>query len=78
MREPARSSPGSAATGTGASDAELLVAIAAGSEPAFEELRTRYGRAVCRVCRAARRGEQEDCEQEFFARVWRKASLFDP
>jgi hypothetical protein len=30
----------------GANDAELLQAIAAGSEPAFEELRGRYGRAV--------------------------------
>src|SRR5262249_26163970 len=48
------------------------------SEPAFEELRNRYGRAVGRVCRAACRGEQEDCEQEVFARIWRKAALFDP
>ena len=51
MQVPAASSRSSAAAGTGASDAELLAAIAAGSEPAFEELRTRYGRAVCRVCR---------------------------
>jgi RNA polymerase sigma-70 factor (ECF subfamily) len=78
MHSPAESSPGSAAIGAGASDAELLAAIAAGSEPAFAEIRTRYERAVCRVCRAARRGEQEDCEQEVFARIWRKASLFDP
>ena len=78
MHEPAASSPGSPAVETRASDAELLVAIAAGSEPAFAELRTRYGRAVGRVCRAACRGEQEDCEQEVFARVWRKAALFDP
>jgi RNA polymerase sigma-70 factor (ECF subfamily) len=78
MREPAASLPGNAATGAGASDAELLTAIAAGSEPAFEELRARYGRAVCRVCRAARGTEQEDCEQEVFARIWRKAALFDP
>jgi RNA polymerase sigma-70 factor (ECF subfamily) len=78
MQEPAASSPGSAAAGTGASDADLLAAIAAGSEPAFNELRSRYGQAVCRVCRAARRAEQEDCEQEVFARIWRKAALFDP
>jgi RNA polymerase sigma-70 factor (ECF subfamily) len=76
MHSPAESSPGRA--GAGAGDAELLAAIAAGSEPAFEELRTRYGRAVRRVCRAACRGEQEDCEQEVFARIWRKAALFDP
>src|SRR5215831_4141755 len=78
MQEPAPSSFGSAAAGTGASDAELLAAIAAGSERAFEELRARYGRAVRRVCRAASRGEQEDCEQEVFTRIWRKAALFDP
>jgi RNA polymerase sigma-70 factor (ECF subfamily) len=61
----------------GASDAELLRAIAAGSEPAFEELRGRYGRAVARVCRTVAVSEREDCEQEVFARVWRKAALFD-
>ena len=33
----------------GASDAELLRAIANGNEAAFEELRGRYGRAVARV-----------------------------
>jgi RNA polymerase sigma-70 factor (ECF subfamily) len=78
MHSPAEPSSGRAAAGTGASDAELLVAIAAGSEPAFEELRSRYGRAVGPVCRAACRGEQEDCEQEVFARIWRKAALFVP
>jgi RNA polymerase sigma-70 factor (ECF subfamily) len=78
MQEPAASSLDSTAVGTGASDAGLLAAIAVGSEPAFEELRTRYGGAVRRVCRAACRGEQEDCEQEVFARIWRKAALFDP
>src|SRR5262245_34102421 len=77
MQGPAASSLGNAAAGTGASDAELLAAIAAGSEPAFEELRTRYGRAVRRVCRAACGGAQEDCEQEVFARIWRKAAWFD-
>jgi RNA polymerase sigma-70 factor (ECF subfamily) len=62
----------------GASDAELLRAIAAGSEAAFEELRGRYGRAVARVCRTVVRADAEDCEQEVFARVWGKAALFDP
>lgn len=61
-----------------ASDVELLRAIAAGSEPAFEELHGRYKRAVERVCRAVARSEREDCEQEVFARVWGKAALFDP
>ena len=56
----------------------LLQAVAAGSEPAFEELRRRYGRAVAGVCRAVAGSEREDCEQEVFARVWRKAALFDP
>jgi RNA polymerase sigma-70 factor (ECF subfamily) len=61
-----------------ASDVELLRAIASGSEPAFEELRGRYRRAVGRVCRAVAGSEREDCEQEVFARVWGKAALFDP
>ena len=78
MQEPAASSRASAAATRSASDAELLAAIAAGSEPAFNELRSRYARAVCRVCWAARRAEQEDCEQEVFARIWRKAALYDP
>src|SRR5262249_7963286 len=62
----------------GGTDVELLRATAAGSEPAFEELRRRYGRAVDRVCRSIARSDREDCAQEIFARVWRKASLFDP
>jgi RNA polymerase sigma-70 factor (ECF subfamily) len=62
----------------GASDVELLAAISAGSEPAFEELRRRYRRAVGGVCRAVAGSEREDCEQEVFSRIWAKASLFDP
>jgi RNA polymerase sigma-70 factor (ECF subfamily) len=61
----------------GATDAELLRAIGEGSEPAFEELRRRYRRAVERACRAIVGSEQEDCAQEVFARIWRKASLYD-
>jgi RNA polymerase sigma-70 factor (ECF subfamily) len=61
-----------------ATDVELLAAIAAGSEPAFEELRTRYRNAVTAVCRSVAGSEREDCEQEVFARVWRKAALYDP
>jgi len=71
-------SHGSAPAPPEASDAELLHAIASGSEPAFEELRDRYGRAVAGVCRTVAGSEREDCEQEVFARIWRKASLFDP
>jgi RNA polymerase sigma-70 factor (ECF subfamily) len=60
-----------------ASDAELLRAIAAGEEPAFVELRGRYAAPVARVCRTIAGSDQEDCEQEVFARIWRKAALFD-
>jgi RNA polymerase sigma-70 factor, ECF subfamily len=63
---------------SGVTDAELLGAIANGSEASFEELRERYGRAVARVCRSVAGSEAEDCEQEVFARIWRKAALFDP
>jgi RNA polymerase sigma-70 factor (ECF subfamily) len=64
---------------TASSDADLLRAIAAGSEASFTELRARYGRAVARVCRSVAGVEGgEDCEQEVFARVWVKAALFDP
>jgi len=56
----------------------LLRAIAEGNETAFAELRRRYGRAVGQVCRAVAGVEREDCEQEVFARIWRKAALFDP
>ena len=57
-------------------DARLLAAVATGDEEAFDRLRHRYWRAVERVCRSLP-GEIEDCVQEVFLRVWRKASLFD-
>jgi RNA polymerase sigma-70 factor (ECF subfamily) len=60
-----------------ASDAELLRAIGEGSEPAFEELRNRYRRAIERACQAIVGGDLEDCAQEVFLRIWRKASLYD-
>jgi len=60
-----------------ASDAELLRAIGQGSEPAFAELRNRYRRAVEHACRQIVGGELEDCAQEVFMRIWRKASLYD-
>jgi RNA polymerase sigma-70 factor, ECF subfamily len=62
---------------TGPSDAELLEAIAAGSQTAFEELRGRYRPAISRLCRTIAGSEGEDCEQEVFARIWSKAMLFD-
>jgi RNA polymerase sigma-70 factor (ECF subfamily) len=73
-RSAGRSSEVTARTG----DIELLQAVAAGSEAAFVELRGRYRPAVARVCAGACVSEREDCEQEVFARVWRKAALFDP
>jgi RNA polymerase sigma-70 factor (ECF subfamily) len=60
-----------------ATDAALLCAISEGSEPAFEELRRRYRRAVERACRSIVGRELEDCAQEVFVRIWRKASLYD-
>jgi RNA polymerase sigma-70 factor (ECF subfamily) len=60
-----------------ASDADLLQAIGHGSEPAFEELRHRYRRAVERACRSIVGSELEDCAQEVFVRIWRKAPLYD-
>jgi RNA polymerase sigma-70 factor, ECF subfamily len=69
---------GSAPASSRTSDAALLQAIAAGSEPAFEELRRRYAGAVAAVCRTTAGSEREDCEQEVFARIWGKAALFDP
>ena len=69
----------SARASPGVSDVELLQAIAGGSEAAFEELRDRYRRAVERICRAVGgAADREDCEQEVFARIWRKAALYDP
>ena len=60
-----------------ATDAELLRAVAEGSEPAFEELHRRYRRAVERSCRSLVGTELEDCAQEVFVRIWRKAAHFD-
>jgi RNA polymerase sigma-70 factor, ECF subfamily len=77
-RQPERTSSIRTDPPGGATDVELLRAVAAGSEPAFAELRDRYGRAVQRVCRSLVGAEREDCEQEVFARIWRKAALFDP
>ena len=77
-RQPERTSSSRSAPPPGASDIELLQAVAAGSEAAFAELRDRYRRSVRRVCRSVAGPEREDCEQEVFVRVWRKAALYDP
>jgi RNA polymerase sigma-70 factor (ECF subfamily) len=69
--------PTAASVPSAASDAELLRAIGEGSEWAFEELRHRYRRAVEHACRAIVGSELEDCAQEVFMRIWRKASLYD-
>ena len=70
-------SDGPARASASPSDIELLHAIAAGNEPAFAELRRRYRRAIARVCQMGAGSDPEDCEQEVFARIWRKAALFD-
>ena len=57
--------------------ARLLAAVAEGDDVAFGQLQHRYWHAVERVCRSLP-GEVEDCIQEVFFRVWRKAGLFDP
>jgi hypothetical protein len=54
-----------------------LAGVGEGSEPAFGELRHRYRRAIERSCRQIVGGELEDCAQEVFVRIWRKAALYD-
>jgi RNA polymerase sigma-70 factor (ECF subfamily) len=68
------------ATWIGVSDGELLVAIADGSSDAFEELHSRYHRAMLglAVSRLRDRGRAEDAVQEVFASVWRAASTYRP
>jgi RNA polymerase sigma-70 factor (ECF subfamily) len=61
----------------GESDAQLLAAVAAGSEGALAELSRRYHAAVERVCRSVVGRDSADCTQEVFVRVWRKADLYD-
>jgi RNA polymerase sigma-70 factor (ECF subfamily) len=63
----------------GEPETELIHAAAAGDERAFEELRARFRPGVERICRLiVGRGVLEDCVQEVFLRIWRKAHLFDP
>jgi RNA polymerase sigma-70 factor (ECF subfamily) len=62
------------------SDGELLVAIAGGDRPAFEELYGRYARAVLGLAlkRLGDRGRAEDAVQETFAAIWRAAATYRP
>ncbi len=62
------------------SDSELLVAIAAGDQAAFEELHTRYRNALLglAVSRLRDRGRAEDAVQEAFASIWRAAASYRP
>ncbi|MEZ5102743.1 MAG: sigma-70 family RNA polymerase sigma factor [Thermoleophilia bacterium] len=60
-------------------DDRLLLDVASGDEGAFVELRSRYRAAVAALCRRMLGADAaDDCEQDAFARVWRKAALFDP
>ncbi len=61
-----------------ASDAELLLAVGGGSETAFAEFARRYRSLVERTCRAVVGSDSDDCAQEVFVRIWRKARLYDP
>lgn len=64
----------------GASDAELIEAVAAGDERAFALLYRRTERRALslalRIC--AERPLAEEAFQEAFVSIWRRASLFDP
>src|SRR5881397_4348531 len=61
-------------------DGELIVRIAGGDRPAFEELYRRYARPVLGLAlrRLGDRGRAEDATQEAFASVWRSARSFRP
>ena len=60
-------------------DAELLAQVAAGDQPAFEELHRRYARSVLGIAlrRIGDRGRAEDATQDTFTSIWRSASRFE-
>jgi RNA polymerase sigma-70 factor, ECF subfamily len=65
---------------TGAtSDGELIERVAGGDRSAFEELYTRYSRAVLGLAlrRLGDRGRAEDASQEAFVAIWRSARTYD-
>ena len=61
------------------SDGELIERIADGDRFAFEELYTRYSRAVLGLAlrRLGDRGRAEDASQEAFVAIWRSARTYD-
>jgi RNA polymerase sigma-70 factor (ECF subfamily) len=63
-----------------ATDGELLRRVAARDADAFEELWSRYARAVLGLAlrRLRDRGRAEDAVQETFASIWRSASSYRP
>ncbi len=64
----------------GLSDGELLAAIAEGNPDAFEELHSRYHRAMLGLAmnRLRDRGRAEDAVQEAFSSIWRAAATYRP
>jgi RNA polymerase sigma-70 factor (ECF subfamily) len=69
-----------AVTNAGATDGELIVRVAGGDRPAFDELYRRYARPVLGLAlrRLGDRGRAEDAVQEAFAAVWRSAASYRP
>src|SRR5437762_7559749 len=61
-------------------DGELIVRIAGGDRPAFDELYGRYARPVLGLAlrRLGDRGRAEDAVQDAFAAVWRSAASYKP
>src|SRR6266516_1846332 len=61
-------------------DGELIVRIAGGDRPAFEELYHRYARPVLGLAlrRLGDRGRAEDAVQDTFAAIWRSARSYKP
>jgi RNA polymerase sigma-70 factor, ECF subfamily len=64
----------------GLTDAQLIVRIADGDRPAFDELYRRYARAVLGLAlrRLGDRGRAEDAAQDAFVAIWRSARTYDP
>jgi RNA polymerase sigma-70 factor (ECF subfamily) len=69
-----------AETAPAASDGELIVAVAARSRTAFDQLYERYARAVLGLAqrRVADHGRAEDVVQDTFAAIWRAAGSYRP
>lgn len=63
-----------------ASDAELVMLVAHGDEPALEELYNRYSGPVFSMSYSLLRdySAAEDVTQEVFAALWSRAGRFDP